>query len=280
MMEYLRNYFDSQAVNDYEKADIILSLFFSVLDFIVIMITRILFNSNHKEISDLCYQLVGIFFVDIIIRLYHIYLIQKSNSNAFIKEMISCIFCTSLFYLTLSLFNKVDKMLKIKNKLNIMLYCIFYVLCFFSYDKIITFNPITFSSYNISFGSLILLTQSLLCIIFFYYILDMVSPSINSIVAKIAHGKSISRPLHKFILGAPLSILILFIFHYLIKIFLLFFDSPLILLYGTIATLIFKDGAKYFVLFSCEIILYAMNDLVIQENNKKNDLDEVQIMNS
>ena len=98
MMEYLRNYFDSQAVNDYEKADIILSLFFSVLDFIVIMITRILFNSNHKEISDLCYQLVGIFFVDIIIRLYHIYLIQKSNSNAFIKEMISCIFCTSLFY--------------------------------------------------------------------------------------------------------------------------------------------------------------------------------------
>lgn len=108
----------------------------------------------------------------------------------------------------------------------------------------------------------------------------MVSPSINSIVAKIAHGKRISRPLHKFILGAPLSILILFIFHYLIKIFLLFFDSPLILLYGTIATLIFKDGAKYFVLFSCEIILYAMNDLVIQENNKKNDLDEVQIMNS
>jgi len=49
-MKYLRNYFDSQTVNDYEKADIILSLFFSVLDFIVIMITRILFNSNHKEI--------------------------------------------------------------------------------------------------------------------------------------------------------------------------------------------------------------------------------------
>jgi hypothetical protein len=279
-MEYLRNYFDSQAVNDYEKADIILSLFFSVLDFIVIMITRILFNSNHKEISNLCYQLVGIFFVDIIIRLYHIFLLQKNNSSVFVKETILIIFCADFFYLTLSLFVQVSKMLKIKEKIDIVLPCLFYVLCFFGYDKIISFNPITIHSVTISFGSLLLLTQSLFCIIFLYYVLDMVTPMINSIVKIIAQGHKTWNQIHKFILGAPISILILFVIHYLIKIFLLFFDSPMVLFYGTIASNIFKNGAKYFVLFSCEIILYAISDLVIQESTKKNDAEEIQVMNA
>ena len=271
---------NTQTINDYEKADIILSIFFSIFDFIVIILTLTVFYSNNKDISNLCYQLVGIFFVDIIIRLYHIYLLQKANSNIFIKETILCIFCADLFYLTLSLFIQVSKILKIKEKIDIVLPCLLYVLCFFGYDKIITFNPITFSSFTLSFGSLILLTQSLFCIIFYYYVLNMVSPSINSIVKIIAQGHKTSTPLHRFILGSPLSILSLFIIHYLIKIFLLFFGSPMVIFYGSIATNIFKNGAKYFVLFSCEIILYAMSDLVTQETKKKNDAEEIQIINA
>jgi hypothetical protein len=279
MIDYLKNYLNTQTINDYEKAEIILSVIFSIFNFIVIILTLTLFDSNNKNVSNLCYQLVGIFFVDIITRLYHIYLLQKNNSSVFIKQVISCIFGVDLFYLTLSLFIQVSKMLKVKEKIEIVLPCLLYVLCFFSYDKIISFNPITFSSFTISFGSLVLLTQSLFCIIFFYYVLDMIRPAVNSIASIIAKGHKTPSPVHKFIVGAPFSILYLFIVHYLMKIILLFFDSPLVLLYGTIATNIFKNGAKYFVLFSCEIILYAIRDLVIQENTKKNDSEEIQIMN-
>lgn len=280
MIDYLRNYVNSQTINDYEKADVILNVFFSIFDFIVIILTLTLFYSNNKDITNLCYQLIGIFFVDIIIRIYHIFLLQKNNSNIFLKETILCIFCADLFYLTLSLFVQVTKMLKIKEKIDIVLPCLLYVLCFFGYDKIISFNPITVHSLTISFGSLILLTQSLFCIIFFYYVLDMLNPSINSIVKIIAQGHKTWNQVHKFILGAPISILFLFIIYYLIKIFLLFFDSPMVLFYGTIAANIFKNGEKYFVLFSCEIILYAMSDLVIQETAKKNDAEEIQVMNA
>ena len=108
----------------------------------------------------------------------------------------------------------------------------------------------------------------------------MVTPSINSMAKIIAQGHKTWNQVHKFISGAPLSILLLFIIHYLIKIFILFFDSPMILLYGTIATNIFKNGAKYFVLFSCEIILYAISDLVNQETTKKYYSEEVQVMNA
>ena len=269
MIEYLRNYLNSETINYYEKAEIILSIFFSIFDFIIIVLTLTMFYSNNKDITNLCYQLIGIFFVDIIIRLYYIYLLQTNNSIVFLKEIILCIFRADLFYLTLSLFIQVSKVLKIKEKIDIVLPCTLYVLCFFSYDKIISFNPITVNSVTISFGGLILLTQSIFCIIFLYYVLDMVTPSINSMAKIIAQGHKTWNQVHKFISGAPLSILLLFIIHYLIKIFILFFDSPMILLYGTIATNIFKNGAKYFVLFSCEIILYAISDLVNQETTKK-----------
>ena len=280
MIEYLRNYLNSETINDYEKAEIILNIFFSIFDFIIIVLTLTMFYSNNKDITNLCYQLIGIFFVDIIIRLYYIYLLQTNNSIVFLKEIILCIFRADLFYLTLSLFIQVSKVLKIKEKIDIVLPCTLYVLCFFSYDKIISFNPITVNSVTISFGSLILLTQSIFCIIFLYYVLDMVTPSINSMAKIIAQGYKTWNQVHKFISGAPLSIMLLFIIHYLIKIFILFFDSPMILLYGTIATNIFKNGAKYFVLFSCEIILYAISDLVNQETTKKKDSEEVQAMNA
>lgn len=280
MIEYLRNYLNSETINYYEKAEIILSVFFSIFDFIIIVLTLTMFYSNNKDITNLCYQLIGIFFVDIIIRLYYIYLLQTNNSIVFLKEIILCIFRADLFYLTLSLFIQVSKVLKIKEKIDIVLPCTLYVLCFFCYDKIISFNPITVNSVTISFGGLILLTQSIFCIIFLYYVLDMVTPSINSMAKIIAQGHKTWNQVHKFISGAPLSILLLFIIHYLIKIFILFFDSPMILLYGTIATNIFKNGAKYFVLFSCEIILYAISDLVNQETTKKKDSEEVQAMNA
>ena len=280
MIEYLRNYLNSETINYYEKAEIILSIFFSIFDFIIIVLTLTVFYSNNKDITNLCYQLIGIFFVDIIIRLYYIYLLQTNNSIVFLKEIILCIFRADLFYLTLSLFIQVSKVLKIKEKIDIVLPCTLYVLCFFCYDKIISFNPITVNSVTISFGGLILLTQSIFCIIFLYYVLDMVTPSINSMAKIIAQGHKTWNQVHKFISGAPLSILLLFIIHYLIKIFILFFDSPMILLYGTIATNIFKNGAKYFVLFSCEIILYAISDLVNQETTKKKDSEEVQAMNA
>ena len=279
MMDYLRRYLNTQSINDYEKADIILNIFFTGLNFLIIVATVALFSSHNKEITDLSYQLIGIFFVDIIIRLYHIYLLQKDVSNIFLKELISCIIGVDQFYLILSLFTQVSKYLKLKEKVNIVFPCFLYLLIFFSYDKIFTYNPISFNSYLLSFGSLILLTQYMFSAIYVYYIYDLLKPGIDEIIVTMVQGEKHLSYIHKFIIGAPFSCLVLFILHYLIKIWLLFFKSPLLLFYGNIAINIFKEGGKYFAFATCEIIIYALDRLDISDSQKKNDSEEIQVIN-
>ena len=274
MMDYLRKYIDTQSINDYENADIILNIFFTGVNFLLIVVTVALFSSEKQEITDLSYQLIGIFFVNIIIRLYHIYMLQKDISNFMLKELISCIISVDQFYLILSLFVQVSKMLKIKEKINIVFPCFLYVLVFFSYEKLITYSPITFNSYLLSFGSLILLTQYMFSVIYVYYIYDLLKPGIDSIIALIISNSKKLNTVQKFIIGAPFSCLVLFVLHYLIKVWLLFFKSPLMLLYGNIAVNIFKNGGIYFAFISCQIIVYALNRQQVQDVEKKNDAEE------
>ena len=279
MMDYIRKYINTQSINDYEKADIILNIFFTGINFLLIVITIALFSSEKQEITDLSYQLIGIYFVNIIVRLYHIYMLQKDISNFMLKELISCIISVDQFYLILSLYVQIAKLLKIKEKINIVFPCFLYALVFFSYDKLITYSPITFNSYLLSFGSLILLTQYMFSVIYVYYIYDLLKPGIDAIISTIISGGKNLSTLQKFIIGAPFSCLVLFVLHYLIKVWLLFFKSPLMLLYGNIVVNIFKNGGIYFTFICCEIIVFALNKQQTQENEKKNDSDEVQIIN-
>jgi hypothetical protein len=279
MMDYIRKYINTQSINDYEKADIILNIFFTGINFLLIVITVALFSSEKQEITDLSYQLIGIYFVNIIVRLYHIYMLQKDISNFMLKELISSIISVDQFYLILSLYVQIAKLLKIKEKINIVFPCFLYVLVFFSYDKLITYSPITFNSYLLSFGSLILLTQYMFSVIYVYYIYDLLKPGIDAIISTIISGGKNLSTLQKFIIGAPFSCLVLFVLHYLIKVWLLFFKSPLMLLYGNIVINIFKNGGIYFTFICCEIIVFALNKQQTQENEKKNDSDEVQIIN-
>ena len=274
MMDYIRKYINTQSINDYEKADIILNIFFTGINFLLIVITVALFSSEKQEITDLSYQLIGIYFVNIIVRLYHIYMLQKDISNFMLKELISCIISVDQFYLILSLYVQIAKLLKIKEKINIVFPCFLYVLVFFSYDKLITYSPITFNSYLLSFGSLILLTQYMFSVIYVYYIYDLLKPGIDAIISTIISGGKNLSTLQKFIIGAPFSCLVLFVLHYLIKVWLLFFKSPLMLLYGNIVINIFKNGGIYFAFISCQIIVYALNRQQVQDVEKKNDAEE------
>ena len=279
MIDYLRNYLDTKTINDYEKADIILNVFFTCINLLLIALTLTIFSKSNKDITDLSYQLVGIFFVDIIIRLYHIYLLQTEISNVLLKEIIYCLFGADLLYLTLSIKNQISKILKIKGKIDIILPCVLYVILFFSYDKIISFYPFSLKSYMISFSNLLLLTQTMFNIIYIYYIFAILRPGVESIANTLIKEERIINIVNKFIIGAPYSCLFLFILHYLIKICLLFSNYPIMILYGNIALNIFKDGAKYFAFITCEIIVYAMSIQIVKENKRKSDGDEIQIIN-
>lgn len=280
MMEYLKIYISQQTINDFQKADVLLNIFFAVVDFLIIVISVLVFSADHKHMLQLCYQLIGIFFVDIIIRLYHIYMLKKEDSNIFLKEIITCLFSTDLFFLLLSLFTETLKALKINEEYNIAYQCSLYILLSFSYENIISYTPITFDRYVLSFSSFILFAQSSFSIVFTYYVYDTLKQGLGYIVSTLYKEQKVVRPIHRFMIGAPFICLMIFIFYFLLKLMFLFFKDPLLILYGSMITDIIKDGAKYFVFVSCIVAICLLNNILSPEVNKKGDFEEIQIINS
>ena len=279
MLEYLKTYLNEQTINDFQKAQVLLNAFFALVDFSIIIFSIILFFKELRHFFQLGYQLIGIFIVDIIIRLYFIYTCKQEDSNIFFKEMISCLFSTDLFFLLLSLFTEILKILNIQESINIAYPCLFYILLSFSYENIISYAPITFDRYVLSFSSFILFTQFSFSIVFAYYVYDILKQGFGFIVSSVLKDKNNVRPIHKFIFGAPISCLCIYIFYYLLKIWILFCRNPLIILYGALICGIINDGAKYFVFTSCEIIVYLLINALKNEIKKKGDIEEIQIIN-
>ena len=280
MLEYLKTYLNEEAIGDFHKAEILLNAFFSLVDFSIIVFCIILFFTELRHNFQIGYQLIGIFIVDIIIRLYFIYSFKIDNSSIFYKEIISCLFSTDLFFLLLSLFKEILKALKIQEDLNIVYPCLFYILLSFSYENIISYAPITFDRYVLSFSAFILFAQFSFSLVFTYYVYDILKQGFGSIVSSIIKDKNGIRPIHKFIFGAPISCLFIFIVYFIIKLWILFCRDPLTILYGSLISGIIKDGAKYFVFASCVIIVYLLNKVAKEENKNRGDLEEIQIINS
>ena len=279
MLEYLKTYITEETINDFQKAEVFLNIFFSFVDIVIIIISIILFYSELKHFYLMAYQLIGIFLIDIIMRLYNIYKIKIKTTDIFYKEIISCFISTYLFFLLLSLFKEILKELNFKEVFNITYPCLFYIIFSFSYENIISYYPITFDKYVTSFSSFILLAQFSFSMIFAYYVYDILKIGFGYIISYISKNKYDIRPIHKFIFGAPISCLCIYIFYYLIKIWILFCRNPLIILYGSLISGIINNGAKYFVFTSCEIIVYLLNIVFKNEIKKKDDLEEIKIIN-
>ena len=279
MLEYLKTYITEETINDFQKAEVFLNIFFSFVDIVIIIISIILFYSELKHFYLMAYQLIGIFLIDIIMRLYNIYKIKIKTTDIFYKEIISCFISTYLFFLLLSLFKEILKELNFKEVFNITYPCLFYIIFSFSYENIISYYPITFDKYVTSFSSFILLAQFSFSMIFAYYVYDILKIGFGYIISYISKNKYDIRLIHKFIFGAPISCLCIYIFYYLIKIWILFCRNPLIILYGSLISGIINNGAKYFVFTSCEIIVYLLNIAFKNEIKKKDDLEEIQIIN-
>ena len=279
MLEYLKTYITEETINDFQKAEVFLNIFFSFVDIVIIIISIILFYSELKHFYLMAYQLIGIFLIDIIMRLYNIYKIKIITTDIFYKEIISCFISTYLFFLLLSLFKEILKELNFKEVFNITYPCLFYIIFSFSYENIISYYPITFDKYVTSFSSFILLAQFSFSMIFAYYVYDILKIGFGYIISYISKNKYDIRPIHKFIFGAPISCLCIYIFYYLIKIWILFCRNPLIILYGSLISGIINNGAKYFVFTSCEIIVYLLNIAFKNKIKKKDDLEEIKIIN-
>ena len=280
MIGYLKKYISKQTINDFQNAEMLINLFFSFVDFLFIAFSIILFYSEFRNFYSMTYQLIGIFFADIILRLYALYTLKNKDTDIFYKEIISCLISSDLFFLILSLFLEILKEISFKKDINISYPCLLYILISFSYENVVSYSPITFNRYSLSFSSFILLAQFIFGIIFAYYLYNFLTTGFGDIISFILKDKNDIRRINKFIIGFPISCLCIYIFYYLIKLVILFCRAPLIILYGSLICNIIKEGARYFVFALCEIIVYLLNKIIKNEIKKRVDFEEIQIINS
>ena len=98
MIGYLKKYISKQTINDFQNAEMLINLFFSFVDFLFIAFSIILFYSEFRNFYSMTYQLIGIFFADIILRLYALYTLKNKDKDIFYKEIISCLISYDLFF--------------------------------------------------------------------------------------------------------------------------------------------------------------------------------------
>ena len=95
------------------------------------------------------------------------------------------------------------------------------------------------------------------------------------------HQKYLIRS-YLFIIGSPLSCLVLFIFYYIVKIIFLFILKPVFALYASILVNILGNTSKYFTFLVCQIIIYVLNKISNEKEKRKQKqsfMEEVEIIN-
>ena len=289
MYDFLdEKYFDKQSIKSYENSNIIMTILFCIIDLIIIIVSSLNLKTRNKKISEIKSKVLKVFMFDIIIRI--ISTGKFKSKNLFIEVLLS-VMNTSQFYLIISFLDQVlynPKLTKFQQS-NVrsrqIKLCILFFFITFSYEKL----PLQgFSKYmNFPVHRLILFLQSS-CVLFCIYKLygdlkKKITDIANNIKVETTdnHQKYLIRS-YLFIIGSPLSCLVLFIFYYIVKIIFLFILKPVFALYASILVNILGNTSKYFTFLVCQIIIYVLNKISNEKEKRKQKqsfLEEVEIIN-
>lgn len=279
MHEFLNeDYVNKDDIVSYQHANIIISLFFAIFDFVIIVISSLNLKSKNEHISILKHKLIKLFIIDIINRILYT---RKKNYKGLLGELISSVMSTSQFYFVISFIDEVlliskNNVLKNTNSvLEAIKLCIIFFITTFSYENILfTLSVYLKNLNNFKLNRIIILIQSF-CIIFLIYKL---SKNIKEKVIQIGKNMMNSQTHQKqkmylIILGSPNSCMALFVVYYALKIIFIFIKNPAFILYANIVLNILKGTCIYFVFLLCELIMYILNKIKVEKEEKKRKLE-------
>ena len=287
MEEYLKEeYVDKESIMSYEKSDIIITIFFAIIDLLIIVLSSLNLKSKNKNITALKHQLIKIFIIDIIMRMLYT---KKYSTWSIFKEVLLTIMNSCQFYLVISFLYEVafnpkaittlKKSIARNRRFN--LFILFFMITF-SYEKLIML--IEFSkNLIIIFKKIIIFLQSICIICCIYIFYKDFKKKIFEIVNNIINEKNQKGNIGLIIMGSPQSILVLYLFYYFLKIIFVFIKTPVFHIYANIILNILKDTCKYCIFFLCEAIIYLLNQTKIEKEKETpkelGDVEESDIIN-
>ena len=272
-------YVDKESIYSYENSDIIITIFFAILDLISVVIFSLNLKPDNKNINYLKQILIRLFSIDIIIRILYT---RKYSAWSIYKEislniMTSIQFYLIISFLSLSLYNSKE----LKGKGKIIQLCGIFFLITFSYEKLFNnFSNLNFFSFLIN--KMIVLIQSfciLYCIYKFYKDVQRNLEIIN--IKKVDEFKK-NNKIYLLILGSPQSSFILFSIYYSLRIISTFINNPIVLIYANIVLNILKETSKYFIFFVCQAVIWYLNKMGFkneEEERNKSQNEEKEKLN-
>ena len=260
-------YLDRDFIENYENADIILTLLFAFVDIIIILFSIFNLSSKNQKIYFLKYKLFSLFIIDILLRILYVKKYYKEKS--FFKECLFSSLMSAQFFLILSFLEqayydtRIIKKGKIYKKLNIKFICISFSIITFPYDKFAS------SQKGICFF------QSIIIIYSIFVLYSRLKNKIIKIVQNIINQTKLQdKNIFFCVLGSPLPCLIFFITYYVLRILFLFLENPDFIIYANIILKIIKDSSKYFLFFILEIILFIISDNKMKKEKLSFDFEE------
>ncbi len=243
-------YVNEDDIDSFETGDIILTIIFIILDFLILLIFFILLKSMDENIKLLKLKLFSIVSIDIITRI----LIIKTYyiPNDLFKEVFFSVMPACQFHLILSFLNQLLNDYQSKNKNNstekVSSYelSILFFLFTFSYDK-----------FSYSFSKHLCFLQCFINLGLIIKLYEYLKSIVLEIIENIENKDYQRKMIYLFIKNLPLSSLEFFIIFYLLKIFSIFVENSSYLIYIRIIIIIVKETSKYFAFFIIGAILFV-----------------------
>jgi hypothetical protein len=280
MDDYLNEEFvDKYSIKSYEHSEMILSLFFAIIDLIIIIISSLNLKSKSYIITILKSKVIKLFLFDIIIRILYI---RKYDQLSFYKELLLTMLDTSQFYIIISFLDEVlynssiSVLKKSKDKGRRIKLCSIFAIITFSYEKLSYPYEIKYLIF-IKINKFIIIIQSFVLLFYIYKSYQNFKKKLCEIGNNLIKETHSTNKNYLIILGSPYICALLFSFYYVLKICFVFIKRPVFFIYANIVLNIIKDTSKYFTFFICELIIYMLDKIKTEKekNNKfKSYIDE------
>ena len=258
------------SINCYEKSDVILSIFFAFIDLVSILFFVLKIISENEKVMRLKAKLFKLFVIDFILRLLYT---RKYTSWTLTKEIFMTFMSSVQFYLVLSFILISMNSKEESNKTKIYSTCSLFFFLTFSYEYMLVLS--SNSNIIILLNKLILLLQSIYTLHCIYKLSEFFKDKVVDIVNILKGNNNKLEKLNLFILGSPQSCYFLFYFYYILKIIFIFIKNPIFVIYANILLNIVKEASKYFSFFICIAIIYQMNKIKLEDEQKKSNSEEV-----
>ncbi len=260
-----------EAIKNFEKAKIFIASFFIFLNIVIIIFSIYYLKKKIKIIivKLLYYMIIALFVIDIIVRILNVIKFPETVSTYLQKLFI--ILDNIQFYLIISFIDRALLNIQPSNRKNsankISLFLLSFIFLF------VTFPYFKYIKVSILFQKIICAIKYLIILYLINELNKYLSNQLNEMAVNFIKVFQEKYKILIAIIRTPVSIFISFEFYFIVKIFALFIENQLLIIYINMIFSIILESTKYYIFIILLIIIFIFNKIILSIRKSKTEED-------